>query len=229
MQVSPEGSILIDMKRYWIMLGVLILVSIGLIVYAYPLLPHTIVTHWNASGIPNGYSSRLSGLLLFPLILIIMGVFAAVFPTIDPLKKNVKKFLPSYEMFLSTISLFLIYLEYLVIRWNMGHFLDMTRFVLPGVSLVCFAAADLVAHAKRNWFIGIRTPWTIQNEIVWEKTHALGAVLFRALGGIYLLESFMPRVEFAIVLGAALLTAFVPVVYSYTQYRALEKKKHARR
>ena len=66
----------------------------------------------------------------------------------------------------------------------------MTKFIIPAFAVLLFYIGILIKHAKRNWFIGIRTPWTLSSDKVWDKTHALGGKLFQVsavitLGGIF--------------------------------------------
>jgi uncharacterized membrane protein len=77
--------------------------------------------------------------------------------------------------------------------------------------------------AKKNWFVGIRTPWTLSSENVWEKTHKIGAKLFKAAGITALLGVLAPAYSFFFILGPILAASLYLVLYSYLEYRK-EKK-----
>jgi uncharacterized membrane protein len=77
----------------------------------------------------------------------------------------------------------------------------------------------LVGHAEQNWFIGIRTPWTMSSKKVWEKTHKLGGALFKIAGVVTILLVFIPKYAFVIFLAVILAAAFVPMIYSYVIFK----------
>jgi uncharacterized membrane protein len=77
----------------------------------------------------------------------------------------------------------------------------------------------LLQFVKRNWFIGIRTPWTMSSDVVWEKTHRLGAKMFRASGIIALAGAFIPKYALALILLPVLFTAAYLIYYSYREYK----------
>ena len=79
-------------------------------------------------------------------------------------------------------------------------------------------------HSKRNWFMGIRTPWTLESDKIWEKTHKLGSKLFKASAVIILVSVLLPEYMIFVFLGSLLVAAFVPVIYSYFAYQK-EKRK----
>ena len=98
----------------------------------------------------------------------------------------------------------------------------MNLMLIPAISILFYYVGVLVEHAKKNWFIGIRTPWTLSSNIVWKKTHKLGGKLFKFLALLILISLFFPN-EFAfIILISVLAVSFYIIVYSYFEY---EKEK----
>ena len=83
----------------------------------------------------------------------------------------------------------------------------------------------LLAQARRNWFVGIRTPWTVSREEVWNKTHKLGALLFKLVAIIVLIGVIFPRYSIYFVLIPVLSVAVFLVIYSYTLYTKIEEKE----
>jgi len=83
----------------------------------------------------------------------------------------------------------------------------------------------LLAQARRNWFVGIRTPWTLSSEEVWNKTHKLGALLFKLVAIIILIGVIFPRYSIYFVLIPVLSVAVFLVIYSYTLYTKIEEKE----
>jgi len=147
--------------------------------YFYPMMPDQIVSHWNANGQVDGYISKFWGLFLMPIISLTIALLFMWIPTIDPLKANIEKFRKYFDLFILFLTVFLFYTYGLTIAWNQGARFDMTYALLPALSVFIFYAGVLIEKSKRNWFIGIRTPWTLSSDTVWEKTHKIGGFLFK--------------------------------------------------
>lgn len=172
----------------------------------------------------DGYSSKEIGLFLMPVISIVMYILMIVLPKLDPLKENIEKFKGVYEWFILLLILFFFLLHLFTISWSLGNELDVRYVIIPGIAVLLYGAGELMEKSKRNWFIGIRTPWTISNDEVWESTNKLGADLFK-LYGILLIVSLIAGIKnILIVIVPLILLAVGLVVYSYFKYRTLEGK-----
>lgn len=182
-------------------------------------MPSTMVSHWDSSGQANGHMSKFWALFIFPFICVFLYLLLIFVPKADPMKKNIAKFVKYYDFFIFVIFLFMLYLYSLTLIWNLGWLFNMTYSLIPAFSVLFYCAGILIAHSKRNWTIGIRTPWTISSDVVWAKTHKLGALLFKASAIISLLSLFVPAYSFFVVVVSVLLSAIVAVVYSYLIYR----------
>ena len=99
----------------------------------------------------------------------------------------------------------------------------MTRLSKLLLQYLFFYIGLVIKKTKRNWFIGIRTPWTISNDVVWEKTHNLGSILFILAGIMIILGIFFPKYILLFILVPILVAVIVPVVYSYIIWRKLQK------
>ena len=144
-------------------------------------------------------------------------------PKIDPLKKNIEKFRKYFDAFIVFIILFLFYIYVLTIFWNLGKTFDMGRAMVPAIGILFFYIGILLKYAKRNWFIGIRTPWTLSNDKFWERTHKIGGKLFKIAGVIAILGIFFPNFAFFFVLVPVILFAIYTIIYSYFEYQKEEK------
>jgi uncharacterized membrane protein len=100
----------------------------------------------------------------------------------------------------------------------------MNRVILPGFAILFFYIGIMTEHAKRNWFIGIRTPWTISNEKVWNKTNKLGGKLFKIAAVISLIGLFFRDYAMWFILIPVLAVAGYTVAYSYFEYQKQIKK-----
>ena len=212
------------MKKTNIFIFIVILASFVIGAYFYPQFPDKIASHWNVQGHVDGYMSKSWGLFLLPMILLVMWLMFILIPKIDPLKHNIEKFRKYFDAFIALIVLFLFYLYILTIFWNMGARFDMGRALMPAMGILFYFAGILINHSKRNWFIGIRTPWTLSSDNVWDKTHQLGAKLFKIAGVIAFLGIFFPKIAFWLVIIPIILFAVFVSVYSYILYKKEEKK-----
>jgi len=201
----------------------IIVISFILAGYAYYNIDSdNVASHWNASGSVDGHMSKFFGLFLLPLTLLGLFLLYWVIPKIDPLKKNIAKFRKYYDGLIFLICLLLFYMFGLLIVYNLGYTFNMTNLVLPGLGLFFFVMGHFMKKIKRNWFMGIRTPWTISSDEVWEKTHVLGGKIFKIIGVMILLGLFIPgEVFFPIFLTSVLGMVVFLFVYSYWLYRKL--------
>ena len=206
----------------------LVLLPFALSIYYYQQMPEKMVVHWNISGQANGYMSKFWGIFLAPFIISGMAVLFMVIPKIDPLKSNVKEFIGYYHGFVILILLFMLSVHYYVILWNLGIFIS-SMFVFPlGIGILFFYLGILLEKCKRNWFIGIRTPWTLSSDIVWNKTHKIGGKLFKIAAIISLFGLLVPDYAFFLVLIPIISVSIFTVFYSYMEYQKLPKKKRKR-
>lgn len=211
------------MKKINIVIILIILISFIIGIYFYFQFPDRVASHWNARGEVDGYISKFWGAFLMPIISIALWLLFLLIPKIDPLKKNIDKFRKYFNAFIVLIILFLFYIYILTIIWNTGTTFDMSKAMVPAMGILFYYAGVLVKHAERNWFIGIRTPWTLSSERVWKKTHNLGGRLFKISGLITILGVFFPSISMWLVLIPILLSSFYTIIYSYFAYKKERK------
>ncbi len=187
-------------------------------------LPTVMVTHWGADNTPNGTMSRPWG-ALFPLLLT-AGIAALLWflPLIDPRRRNYAAFRSTYNVFVVGLVAFLAYVDFLTLAWNLGYRLPLGRALAPGLGAIFVLTGLLLRKARPNWFVGIRTPWTLSSTTVWEKTHRLAAPAFILSGVVTAAGVFGTPLLWG-GLGLVLLSAALAVVYSYLAYE--EERKRA--
>lgn len=207
----------------------LILLSIIIGVLLYNQMPERMASHWDASGQVNGYMGKFWALFLMPIISVVMFLLLFYLPRLDPMKENVDKFRKYYDCFMVLIFAFMLYLYVLTIAWNLGYMFSMTVLLVPAFGVVFYYAGVLISKAKRNWFIGIRTPWTMSSDVVWEKTHTLGGKLFKLAGVLSIVGLLFGDYAFWFMLVPVLAFSFFLVYYSYRLYgKEKEEKLKAR-
>ncbi|MCX2818205.1 SdpI family protein [Haladaptatus sp. F3-133] len=219
-------SVLFDMKsphRFALAAG-LVAVSGAVSVLVAPELPERMVTHWNATGEPDGTMPKSVALALFPtLTALLLGMFAVI-PRIDPLSENIDEFRPLYDRFVVGFTAFMTILHVGIVAFNLGYEFDFIQLVLVAVVSLFYFVGVLLNHAERNWFVGIRTPWTMSSTEVWERTHDLGAKLFKLTAAVALVGLLFEGYAIYFIIVPALLTAGITFVYSYVLYERLENE-----
>jgi len=208
----------------------LVLLSFIMGIYFYPTMPAQVASHWGINGGVNGYCSKFCGLFLMPAISLVLLAFFFIIPKIDPLKKNIEKFRKHFDFFVLLIIAFLFYLHLLTIGWNLGLRFNMVQFLSPAFGVLLFYCGVLIGNAKRNWSIGIRTPWTLSDDVVWEKTHRIGAKLFKASGIISFFGILLPGYSILLIIAPVIIAAVYSVAYSYLEFNKRHgDKKRIRR
>jgi uncharacterized membrane protein len=188
-------------------------------------LPDQMASHWDSNDQVNGYVSKFWGVFLMPLITLGMLVLFLVLPGMDPLKANIAQFRESFNLFIVLIVAFMLYTHGLTLAWSLGYQdFKMSAAMLPFMGVLFIAIGSMLRKAKRNFFIGIRTPWTLSSDSVWNKTHQLGSVLFMVSGAMTIVGGFFGGMTafwlmFAPLIGSSLFL----VVYSYVLYRGETK------
>ncbi len=208
-----------NMRKSEILIMVLILLSFISGIYFYPQMPEKMASHWNAQGEVDGYMSKFWGLFFMPFILIGLSLLFIAIPRIDPLKANIEKFRKYYDGFIILFLIFMLAIYFQVILWNVGIKISPNIIFPIGLGLLFFYIGILCENAKRNWFIGIRTPWTLSSERVWEKTHKIGGKLFKIAGVVAVVGVFFQSYAVFFILVPVILVAAYTIVYSYFEYQ----------
>jgi uncharacterized membrane protein len=206
-------------KFTWYAIIAVIILTFGFTIAVYPSAPDLVASHWNAAGEVNGYMSKFWGLFLVPFIMTGFVALLAFLPRIDPHKKNYEKFMGYYEGFILLFALFLMAIQVQIVLWSIGYQIspNITFPLLVGALFIYIGF--LLGHAEQNWFVGIRTPWTLSSKTVWKKTHELGGKLFVIAGIISCLGIFAGVYALWFVLVPALAVAVITVAYSYYEFQ----------
>ena len=184
-------------------------------------LPDQMASHWNINDQIDGYMPKFWGVFMVPLITLGMFVLFLVIPSIDPLKANIAQFREAFNLFIVLIVAFMLYIYGLTVAWNLGHTgFKISTSMLPAIGLLFIFIGFILRQAKRNFFIGIRTPWTLSSDQVWNKTHQLGSILFMASGALAVLGSlFGGTTAFWMLMIPIFSSTIFLVIYSYILYR----------
>ncbi|REA02723.1 hypothetical protein DEQ92_13135 [Haloferax sp. Atlit-6N] len=189
---------------------------------AAPSLPAELVTNWGSGGEPNGTMPKLLALWLIPALTAGLLVTFAAIPRIDPLRENIAEFRSYYDWFVVIFTVYMSVVHVGIVAFNLGYEFDFTSLILVAVAGLFYYSGVVLAHAEQNWFVGIRTPWTLSSEEVWARTHALGGRLFKLTAVLTLVGLLFGDYALYFLLVPALLTAGVTVVYSYYLYERID-------
>ncbi len=183
--------------------------------------PDQMASHWNANDQVDGTMPKFWGVFMMPLVTLGMMALFLIIPNIDPLKANIAQFRGTFNIFIVLIIVFMLYIHKLTLAWSLGYQnFKMSTAMLPFMGVLFIGVGYMLKKAKRNFFIGIRTPWTLSSDTVWDKTHQLGSVLFMLSGAFAIVGGFFGGMTafwlmFVPLIGS---TVFL-VVYSYVLYR----------
>lgn len=180
-----------------------------------------VAIHFDVSGQPTWYVSAVPGLLVAPALAVVVALLVRVLPRIDPFGANFERFLGSFEWFMTLVVGLLVYVQTVLVLWNTGTQINVAQFTAPMIAAAYYAAGVLFDRAERNWFVGIRTPWTLSDERVWDRTHERAAPLFKIAGLFALGAIVWPTHLVAFAVAPAVTVTIYATVYSYLAYRRL--------
>jgi uncharacterized membrane protein len=157
-------------------------IAAGFSLWAYPRLPALVATHFDLHGDPNGWSSRLVACVLVPALGLALAVMFTVLPRIDPRGANYAKFGPTYWTIANALLFLLAGIHVFSLGKALGWAIDMAHVASLGVGGLFVLLGNLMTRIRPNWFVGIRTPWTLSSDTVWRKTHRFGGIAFVIAG-----------------------------------------------
>lgn len=175
-------------------------------------------SHWDENCNVDGYMSTFWDTFFLPAISFILFLILMLIPKTDPLKGNIEKFGGHFDLFILLLFVFLFYIYMLTMLWNLGYRFNIIQLLAPAFGLIIYYAGVMMENAKQNWFIGIRTPWTLNSEAVWDKTNQLSGKLFKWAGVLAALGTVFPEYAIFLILVPVMLAAFYPIIYSYQKY-----------
>ncbi len=200
-----------------------IILAVLVSAFLYPELPGKIPSHWNIKGEIDAWTCKNVTVLLFPGLTLFFYLLMTFLPLIDPLKKNYLGFIMPYFWFRTAFVTFFVSL-YLYSLWaSLGAKSNIIYFIIPAISILFIVIGIFLPKVKKNYFVGIRTPWTLYSEEVWNRTHQSAGKFFIAAGIISLFGLFLPKQSFIIVVTAVLAAALISVIYSYFIFRKGQK------
>jgi uncharacterized membrane protein len=198
-----------------------IAILIAVAAYLYPSLPEQIPTHWNFQGEVDDYTPKPWGVIVMPSAAILIFVIMKLIPIVSPKGFRTDQFRDVVNIFTVTLVGFMSGIGLLVLLAASGRNIQMNEMVFAAVGLLFIVLGNYMSKVRKNFFIGIRTPWTLASDEVWARTHRMGGWIFVLIGFFMFLNAFIQFPQ-GWLIGSIVALALIPVVYSFVLYKNLE-------
>jgi uncharacterized membrane protein len=198
----------------------------ALVALLYGRMPQVVPTHWNVHGVADGFMPKPLGPFVLPLLAAGTLALLIVLRVASPKGWSVERFARTYGVLTAVISGFLLVLTALTSAAAIGLPVDVALVTCLATGVLLVVLGNYMGKLRRNFFIGIRTPWTLANPEVGYRTHRLGGKLFVA-AGVITLGAALTGYGIQTLLVTVISTSLVAVVYSYRVYRAVEQENSA--
>ena len=225
------------MTRWFTLSVALTVLAVGFSLYIffgyYGQLPEQVPTHWGIDGQPNGWTPKENiwgTFILMPGVMAALVALTAVLPWLSPKAFDLNRFRSIYEYIMCLAVALMGYLHVVILLGSLQVLpLDMGQVILGGMCLFFALLGNVLGKVKRNFYVGVKTPWTLASEVVWTQTHRLAAWMFTAVGVVgfvVLAATTLLGVRspwlFVVPFAGIMAAAFVPVFYSLYLYKKLE-------
>jgi uncharacterized membrane protein len=209
-------------KKYLLLCALVMLATLAATLLMYQQLPARIPVHWNASGEIDRYGPR-AAIFVHSAVMLLFMLLWTVLPRISPQRFTIEGFEDTYWRICHLVVALLGYVQ-LVAAWGaLTHTMSMNRPMLGGLAVFVTLLGNVIGKVRRNFWLGVRTPWTLANERVWYSTHRLAARSM-VVAGLLALATVLLGLAAGVtlcVLGAGFV---VPVVWSLLYYKQLERR-----
>ncbi len=192
--------------------------------FLYSQMPERMPTHWNSEGEVDGYGNRFMGLFFMPILLSAIYLLFLFLPKMMVYRKNFEGFRGYFFGFKVVFILFFVVIYISTLLPNLGIDVNMNYVMIPALAVLFFYMGHMLKYVKRNYFIGIRTPWTMASEDVWDKTHILASKMFKLFALIIFSALFVPDMFVWFLLAPLGFIVLYLLTYSYQEYKKEVKR-----
>jgi uncharacterized membrane protein len=209
-------------SRYYTSAILMAAAAAGVFAWVLPDLPAKVPVHWNAQGVVDRHGSPWELFVVGPVMMIGLVALFAALPWLSPKRFDVGEFERTYLNLMLILEALLGYI-FLIVLWSAsGGAVEISRALLGGIALVLVLVGNLLGKVRRNFFIGIRTPWTLASERVWYATHRMGARTL-VVGALAAFVSVLAGWPVWIAIALLVVGLLFPAVYSLLLYKKLER------
>ena len=182
--------------------------------------PDRIAVHWNFSGEVDRYGGKFEGLLAIPLVALAVYLLLLFLPRIDPGRANYASFARAYTVIRFAVLGLISAVYGMMLLWMRDHRFDVAVVAPLLVGVLMILLGNFMGKIRPNWFVGIRTPWTLSSKLSWSRTHRAGGWVFIAAGLAILLTGFLRSTRwFALLIGLIMAGVLGLTIYSYVVWR----------
>lgn len=205
----------------WIVSLIFVAMMLGVAVWIYPHLPAQTPVHWDVHDNVNGWMPRFWAAAIWPLVMVGMAVAYALLPVISPRRFEIKPFARAYGIIVLATLAFMLVVGTVALLAGAGYHVSVDLVIPVAVGALLMVIGNFMGKFRKNFFIGIRTPWTLTSDVVWERTHRLAGWLFVLAGVVWVIGGLL-NASPAVLVVAVLVAVLVPAIYSYVLYRRVE-------
>ncbi len=199
---------------------IVIAAMFALAAWAWPRLPERIPIHWNFRGEVDGYGSKWVGLLVLPIIALVFYGLLRLIHLIDPGKQNYAAFTTAFTAIRMAFTFFMAAVYVACLLSTFGQKVNITTFICLCTAGLFLVIGNFMSKIRPNWFVGVRTPWTLSSKTSWNKTHRLAGWLFILMGLSIAAAGIIQTLWAFGVMGVFVVACVVwMIVYSYLIYR----------
>lgn len=182
----------LNWKKEWIA-PFFIILSVIASFYFYTHFPEQVPTHWNFQGQPDDWSGKTFAAFFFPLLVLMIYLLMIFLPLLDPWRSRYQEFSKVYQIIRLSLVVFMTLLYFFASANGLGYNIPIGTIVPLGVGILFLIIGNYLPKVKKNWFVGIRTPWTLASEEVWNKTHRVGGKIFMLAGLVMIFGVWLPE------------------------------------
>ena len=131
-----------------------------------------------------------------------------------------------YTVLKTVLTVFMSVLSMMIIYAAMNESFYNPNYILLLIGVLFAILGNYFKTLRANYFIGIKTPWTLENETVWKETHKLaGKIWF--IGGLMIIfgSLILDKTANTVLFVTITVTiTLIPVVYSYFKYQRVTQQ-----
>ena len=208
------------LKRSLLVSLCLFLIAVVVAAWLYPRLPAEVPTHWDFQGHVNGTMSRFWGAAMLALVILGLAMLSWLLPVISPRRFEIKPFAHVFVLLMLAAQALMLVVGVATLLAAVGYPVAMPEVAKLGAGALFLILGNYMGKLRKNFFIGLRTPWTLASDAVWERTHRLGGWLFM-LAGLEMIVATLLGAPSLVGVGAIVAVALIACVYSLVIYRRL--------
>lgn len=204
-----------NLKRTTLLTTIVCLIPIVLGIVLYSKLPDTMPIHWDAEGNPNGWASKLFAIFVLPGILVLINLLFPILLKTDPKYKNIDDKVKNLLHWI--IPIVSVFANGITFSFALGAAIDFKRIVPMFLGLIFIIIGNYMPKTSQSYTVGIKLPWTLNNEENWNRTHRMAGFLW-VIGGIFVIITGALGLNVIFTTAFIIVMTILPMIYSFILY-----------